>query len=212
MLAWGSKETLLKSKLEEPSLVEVSKVQRRGCLPLAWKHSELARVDNRLPCTLQQWLTQACRSQIVSLSVTSRVLQQCIVGVQDLHEPATCLDDAGNEISNQSANPDDLPEVDTDRPLPVTFGNKLRYAPTLTNLTGFPRHGDRTLQPLPLPKVGPNKPYPSSLKGTHPRVHQHYQCKDWTSSAVWAAAYREDPRTRHIHEIAIPSLTAGYQL
>ena len=29
---------------------------------------------------------------------------------------------------------------------------------------------------------------------------------------MWAAAYREDPRTRHIYEIAVPSPTARHQL
>ena len=74
------------------------------------------------------------------------------------------------------------------------------------------RHRDGTLQPVPLPKVGPNTPYPYSLKGTQPRVHRHYQCKDLTSRAVWAAAYQEDPRTGHIYEIAIGSPTEGHQL
>ena len=68
------------------------------------------------------------------------------------------------------------------------------------------------MQPISLPKVGPNTPYPSSLKGTHRRVHRHYQCKDFASTAVWAAAYREDPCTRHIYEIAVRSPTARHQL
>ena len=74
------------------------------------------------------------------------------------------------------------------------------------------RHRDGTLQSVPLPKVGSNTPYPSSLKGTHRRVHRHYQCKDLTSTAVWAAAYREDPRTQHIYEVAIQSPAARHQL
>ena len=65
---------------------------------------------------------------------------------------------------------------------------------------------------VPLPKVGPNAPYPSSLKGTHRRVHRHYQCKDSTSTALWAAAYREDPHTRHIYEVAVQSPVARQQL
>ena len=44
---------------------------------------------------------------------------------EDSHEPAASLDDAGNEIPDQSTDPDDLPEVDMDRPLLVTFGNEL---------------------------------------------------------------------------------------
>ena len=98
-----------------------------------------------------------------------------------------------------------------DRPLQVTFGKELRYAPTLTELIRCRRHREGTLQPVPLPKVGPNKPYPWSLKGTHRRVHRHYQCKKLTSTAVWAAAYREDPRTRHIYEVAVRSPTAPHQ-
>ena len=34
----------------------------------------------------------------------------------------------------------------------------------------------------------------------------------WTSTAVWEEAYREDPRTRHIYEIAIRRPTARHQL
>ena len=53
------------------------------------------------------------------------------VAIEDLHEPARRLDDAGNEIPDQSADPDDLPKVDMDHHLRVTFGKELRYAPTL---------------------------------------------------------------------------------
>ena len=74
------------------------------------------------------------------------------------------------------------------------------------------RHRDGTLQSVPLPKVGLNTPYPSSLKGAPRRVHRHYQCKDLTSTAVWAAAYRGDPRTKHIYEVAVRSPTAQHQL
>ena len=74
------------------------------------------------------------------------------------------------------------------------------------------RHRDGSLQSVPLPKVWPNTPYLSSLKGTHRGVHQHYQCKDLTSTAVWAAAYREDPRTKHIYEVAIRSPAERHQL
>ena len=131
---------------------------------------------------------------------------------EDSQEPAAHLDDTGNEIPDQSTDPDDLPEVDMDRPLRVTFGRELRYAPTRTQLIRCRRHRHGTLQPIPLPKVGPNTPYPSSLKGTYQRVNRHYQCKDLTATLVWAAAYREDPRTRHIYEIAIRSPTARHQL
>ena len=55
-------------------------------------------------------------------------------------------------------------------------------------------------------------PYPSSLKYTHSRVYQHYQCKDLTSSAVWAAAYWEDLRKRHFYKMTIQSPTSRYQL
>ena len=43
-------------------------------------------------------------------------------------------------------------------------------------------------------------------------MHRHYQLKDLTSAAVWAAAYREDPRTRHIYEVAVRSPAARHQL
>ena len=53
---------------------------------------------------------------------------------KDLHDPAARLDDTGNEIPDKWTNTDDLPEVDMDRPHPVTFGKKLRYDLTLTEL------------------------------------------------------------------------------
>ena len=130
---------------------------------------------------------------------------------EDSHQPEIHLDDAGNE-PDRPADTDDLPDVSMDRPLRVTFGKELRYAPTMAELIRCRRHGDGTLESVSLPKVGPNTPYPSSLKGTHRRVHRHYQCKDLTSTAVWAAAYREDPRTKHIYEVAVRSPAAQHQL
>ena len=116
---------------------------------------------------------------------------------EDSHPPEVHPDDAGNQ-PDMPADTDDPPDVGMDRPVRVIFGKELRYAPTLAELIRCRRHRDGTLQSVPLPKVGPNTPCPSSLKGTHCRVHRHYQCKDLTSTAVWAAAYREDPRTRHM--------------
>ena len=107
---------------------------------------------------------------------------------EDPHQPDMHLDDAGNE-PDMPADTNDLPDVSMDRPLRVTFGKELRYAPIMAELIRCRRHRDGTLQSVPLPKVGSNMPYPSSLKGTHCRVHRHYQCKDLTSTAVWAAAY-----------------------
>ena len=130
---------------------------------------------------------------------------------ENSHQPNMHLDEAGNE-PDTSTDTDDLPDVSMDRPLRVTFGNELRYAPTMAELIRCRRHRDGTLQSVPLPKVGSNTPYPSSLKGTHRRVHRHYQCKDLTSTAVWATAYREDPRTKHIYEVAIRSPAARHQL
>ena len=131
---------------------------------------------------------------------------------EDSHEPAAHLDVAGNEIPDQSSEPDDLPEVDMDRPLAVTPCKDLCHAPTLMQLIRCQGQRDSTLQPISLPKIGPNTPYASSIKRTHHQVHRHYQCKGLTSTAVWAAAYREDPRTRHICEIANQSPTARHQL
>ena len=127
------------------------------------------------------------------------------------HQPEAHFDDAGNE-PDMPADTDDLPDVGMDRPLRVTFGEELPYAPTLAELIRCGRHRDGTLQSVPLPKVGPNTPYSSSLKGTHHLVHRRYQCKDLTSTAVWAAAYREDPRTRHIYEVAVRDPAARHQL
>ena len=130
---------------------------------------------------------------------------------EDSHQPDMHLDDAGNE-PDMPADSDDLRDVSMDRPLRVTFGNELPYAPTMAELIRCRRHRDGTLQSVPLPKGGSNTPYPSSLKGTNRRVHRHFQCKDLTSTAVWAAAYREDPRTKHIYEVAVRSPAARHQL
>ena len=43
------------------------------------------------------------------------------VVVEDSDEPAACIDDADNEIPDQSTDPDDFPEVDMDHPLRVNF-------------------------------------------------------------------------------------------
>ena len=128
---------------------------------------------------------------------------------EDSHQTDMHVDDAGNE-PDMPADTDILPDVSMDCPLGVTFGKELRYAPTMAELTRCRRHRDGTLQSLPLPKLGPNAPYPWSVKGTHRRVHRHHQCKDLTSTAVWAAAYREDPRTKHIYEVAIRSPAARH--
>ena len=130
---------------------------------------------------------------------------------EDSHHPEVHLDDAGNE-PDMPTDTDDLPDIDMDRPLRVTFGKELRYAPTLAELIHCRLHRDGELQSVPVPKVGPNTRYPLSLKGTHRRVHQHYQCKDLTSTAVWAAAYREDPRKRHIYEVTVRSPAARHKL
>ena len=81
---------------------------------------------------------------------------------EDSHQPNMHLDDAGNE-PDMPAYTDDLGDVSMDRPLRVTFGKELRYAPTMAELICCRHHRDRTLQSVPLPKVGPNTPYPSSL-------------------------------------------------
>ena len=128
---------------------------------------------------------------------------------EDSHQPDMHLEEAGNE-PNTPADTDDLPDLSMDRPLRVTFGNELRYAPTMAERIRCRRHRDGTLQSVPLPKVGWNTPYPSSLKGTHHRVHRHYQCKDLTSTAMWAAAYGEGPRTKHIYEVAVRSPAARH--
>ena len=85
---------------------------------------------------------------------------------EDSHQPEIHLNDAGNE-PDIPADTDDLPDVSMNRPLRVTFGKELRYAPTMAELIRCRRHRDGTLQSVPLPKVGPNTPYPSRLKDTH---------------------------------------------
>ena len=86
---------------------------------------------------------------------------------EDSHQSEIHLDDAGNEVPDMSTDTDDLPDIDMDRPLRVTFGKELRYAPTLTELIRCRRHRDGTLPLVPLPKVELNTPYLSSFKGTH---------------------------------------------
>ena len=75
----------------------------------------------------------------------------------DSHQPDMHLDDAGTE-PDMPADTDDLPDVSLDRPLRVTFGKELRYAPTMAELIRCRRHRDGTLQSVPLPKVGPSTP------------------------------------------------------
>ena len=65
--------------------------------------------------------------------------------VEDSHEPAARLDDAGNEVPYMSTDTDDHPQVHMDRLLLVTFGKEIRYAPTLTELIRYRRHRDGTL-------------------------------------------------------------------
>ena len=76
---------------------------------------------------------------------------------ENSHQPDMHLDEAGNE-PDTSTDTDDLPDVSIDRPLRVTFGNELRYAPTMAELIRCRRHRDGTLQSVPLPKVGSNTP------------------------------------------------------
>ena len=51
---------------------------------------------------------------------------------EDSHQSEVHLNDAGNEVPDMSTDTDDLPNIDMDRALRVTFGKGLRYAPTLT--------------------------------------------------------------------------------
>ena len=88
------------------------------------------------------------------------------ITAEDSHQPDMHLDDAGKE-PDMPADTNDLPDVSMDLPLRVTFGKELGYAPTMGELIRCRRHRDGTLQSVPLPKVGPNTPYPSSVKGTH---------------------------------------------
>ena len=75
---------------------------------------------------------------------------------QDSHQPEVHLDDAGNE-PDMPAYTDDLPDVSMDRPLPVTFGKELRYAPTLAELIRRRRHPDSTLQSVPCLRLVPTR-------------------------------------------------------
>ena len=73
---------------------------------------------------------------------------------EDSPEPGAHLHDAGNEISDQLTDPDDLPEVDMDRSLRVTFGKEHRYALTLFFLSFYshcvsPRYPWGTAEKMP---------------------------------------------------------------
>ena len=63
---------------------------------------------------------------------------------EDSQQPDMHLDDAGNE-PDTPADTDDLPDVSMDRPLRVTYGNELRYAPTMAELIRCRRHRDGRL-------------------------------------------------------------------
>ena len=69
------------------------------------------------------------------------------------HQPDMHLDEAGNE-PHTSTNTDNLFDVSIDRPLRVTFGNELRYAPTMAELIRCRRHRDFTLQSVPCRRLG----------------------------------------------------------
>ena len=55
------------------------------------------------------------------------------VMAEDSHQPDMHLHDAGKE-PDMPADIDDLPDVTMDRPLRVTFGNELQFAPTMAEL------------------------------------------------------------------------------
>ena len=62
-------------------------------------------------------------------------LPACKTLTEDSHQPEVHLDDAGNKVPDMSTDTDDLPDIDMDRPLRVTFGKEFQYAPTMTELT-----------------------------------------------------------------------------
>ena len=53
---------------------------------------------------------------------------------EDSHQSKVDFHNAGNEVPDMSTDTDDLPDIDMDRPLRVTFGKEPRYASTLTEL------------------------------------------------------------------------------
>ena len=66
---------------------------------------------------------------------------------EDSHQPEVHLDYARNE-PDTSTDTNDLPNIDMDRPLRVTFGKELRYAPSLTELICFPPRRHTTVSSL----------------------------------------------------------------
>ena len=68
---------------------------------------------------------------------------------EDSHQSDVHVDDPGNEVPDMSTDTNDLPNIDMDGPLRVSFGKELPYAPTLMELIRCRRHGDGTLQPGP---------------------------------------------------------------
>ena len=73
------------------------------------------------------------------------------VVTEDSHQPPARLDEAGNEIRDQSTDSDHLPEVDMHRPVRVTFDKEVPYAPSLMELIRCRRRRDSTLQPVGIP-------------------------------------------------------------
>ena len=53
---------------------------------------------------------------------------------EESHQSGVHVDNAGNEVPDMLTDTDDLPDIDMDRPLRVTSGKELQYAPTLTEL------------------------------------------------------------------------------
>ena len=66
------------------------------------------------------------------------------------------VDGVGNKLPDRSTELGDLPEADMEHPVGVSFGKELCYASTLTELIRCECHRNGSLQPVLLPKTGPN--------------------------------------------------------
>ena len=83
---------------------------------------------------------------------------------EDSHEPTAGLADAGKESRDMSTDTDDLPEMDMDRPLRVTFDKGIRCTPTLTELNRCRHHRDGPLQPVSPPRLARTRHTPRVLR------------------------------------------------
>ena len=87
-----------------------------------WKDLDVdADARQALQCDAEPPVEPEELKPLSTCEVELELLSTDKVVTADSHKPAARLDNAGNEGHDQSTAPDDLPEVDMDRPLRVTL-------------------------------------------------------------------------------------------